>query len=216
VQLNRTMKKSTLVVFSILLYLPSFAQTNVGVKGGLNLNNISDASPFTSSIGFNIGMYSTVRLTDLFFLQGELLYSVKGAHFPATTSNGSETLQLNYFTFPIFLGIHANSKLSVIAGFEWGLLLSANSHFDNTDHDVSNNFGLFDKAIDLGVTYTLSEKAGIEMTYSYGIKDLENVSFSTNIYSNEREGRNMVLQAGIYYILCTRKDETTLPGFIRF
>jgi outer membrane protein with beta-barrel domain len=197
------MKRSTLLALAILIYSHSFAQVNFGVKGGVTLNSIAQSS-YSSSIGYNAGVLANISINPKLFFQPEAQYSVKGEHTPSNGSYSAGTLRLNYLAIPLLLGYHPINKLSIVLGPELGFLLNADSHFDNANHNVSSNFQKFDMGIDLGVTYKLCHKAGVELRYNYGFQDLEKVivtNMSGNVISNTTIGSNRVLQLGVYYML---------------
>src|SRR5258708_33515774 len=55
--------------------------TKFGIKGGLNLTNLSsdDVTDNHLKAGFNVGIFSKIPVTPGFSIQPELVYSLKGA-----------------------------------------------------------------------------------------------------------------------------------------
>jgi len=92
-----------------------------GIKGGLHLANASgdEAEDAESRIGFAIGGFLTLSLSDQFSLRPEVYYSSKGLKIKVEESessndyeysfSGESTLFLNYVDIPI-LGVFAVSK----------------------------------------------------------------------------------------------------------
>ena len=112
------MMKGFLVITAILCTgLCANAQVQIGPKAGLSLSKISGLAdvfedieyPFI--IGFNVGVTSSIQITDNFSIAPELLYAQKGTKlrfeftffdgrqettFPVTTS-----IRLNYLEMPV-------------------------------------------------------------------------------------------------------------------
>ena len=96
------MKKVTLSVLALLLAIGLSAQMHLGVKGGLNFNNIKDISVSNhnvswNSTGWHAGVLLQAKLPLGFALQPELLYSVR--------SYGSDNYKfdLKYVELPLNL-----------------------------------------------------------------------------------------------------------------
>ncbi len=91
---------------ALLIAAPLQAQTTLGVKGGINVANISyDVADFPdvidSKTGFVGGAFATFGLGSLFAVQPELLYSQKG--FEASEGGLSAQLGTNYIEIPVLL-----------------------------------------------------------------------------------------------------------------
>jgi hypothetical protein len=100
---------------ALLIATPLHAQTTLGVKGGINIANVStdatDLPPdLDSKTGFVGGAFATFGLGSLFALQPELLYSQKG--FGASEGDLSATLGVNYIEIPVLL--KAQFKLAML------------------------------------------------------------------------------------------------------
>src|ERR1700676_5573291 len=59
----------------------SALHTKFGIKGGLNLTNLSSDNFSDNHLkaGFNVGIFSKIPITEGFSIQPELLYSLKGS-----------------------------------------------------------------------------------------------------------------------------------------
>jgi hypothetical protein len=84
---------------------PAFGQdVMIGAKGGLNIANIDTDEPdFDSSTrtGIVAGAFVSFGLTDMFYLQPEVLFSQKG--FSQEESGADLTAELDYFQIPVLL-----------------------------------------------------------------------------------------------------------------
>lgn len=120
---------------ALLVAAPLHAQTTIGVKGGINIANVStnitDIEELVDSkTGFVGGAFATFGLGSLFAVQPELLYSQKG--FQAEESGLTAELGTNYFEVPVLLkagfdlamfrpAIYAGPVLSVETGCTFSL-----------------------------------------------------------------------------------------------
>ena len=91
---------------ALLIAAPLQAQTTIGVKGGINVANVSTnvsdlPDVIDSKTGFVGGGFVTLGLGSLFALQPELLYSQKG--FEASEGDLSAQLGTNYIEIPVLL-----------------------------------------------------------------------------------------------------------------
>src|SRR5690606_30435079 len=107
---------SRIIIVALFLSTLSFigvAQKSVGIKGGLNYVNIVPTDNYEGyippdyyRIGFHIGVTSSFRLFDKFYLSSELLYSNKGSKFPedpSYTPSNAGSLHLNYLNLLLSL-----------------------------------------------------------------------------------------------------------------
>jgi len=100
---------------ALLIAAPLQAQTTLGVKGGVNVADVSTNSidlptDLDSKTGFVGGAFATFGLGSLFALQPELLYSQKG--FGASEGDLTAELGVNYFEIPVLL--KAQFKLAML------------------------------------------------------------------------------------------------------
>lgn len=122
------MKNITLIFVCLtLLSSISFAQSGLGIKGGLNLTNIStDAGSLKSNImesyenrtGFAFGFWG--RLGDKFYLQPELMVASKGGELAVVPVGGGtpQTVKIKYtdLDVPVLIGFKPLKFLRVMAG----------------------------------------------------------------------------------------------------
>ena len=91
---------------ALLIAAPLQAQTTLGVKGGINIANVSTDLPdfenlTDSKTGFVGGVYANLALGGVFAIQPELLYSEKG--FKASEGGFDAQFKANYFEIPVLL-----------------------------------------------------------------------------------------------------------------
>ena len=77
------MKKIILSTLFVLAFGFTYAQkAEFGIKGGLNSSDFSgdtEGMDFKPRIGFNIGAFAAIKLSEKVTLQPEILYSTQGA-----------------------------------------------------------------------------------------------------------------------------------------
>lgn len=130
---------------ALLIATPLQAQTTLGVKGGINVANVStniDISELVDSrTGFVGGAFVTLGLGSLFAVQPELLYSQKGFKFDETGT--AIQFGTNYIEIPVLL--KAQFKLAMlrpavyagpVASFETGCTVSALEISVNCDDEA--------------------------------------------------------------------------------
>lgn len=77
------MKKIILSSLFVLAVSFTYAQkAEFGIKGGLNSSNFSgdtEGTDFKTRIGFNLGAFAAIKLSEKITLQPEILFSTQGA-----------------------------------------------------------------------------------------------------------------------------------------
>jgi len=110
----------------------AFAQFDLGVKAGVNLNKI-DGKSFSNEFryGYHVGGFAMVGMGDKFGLQPELLYSQNSMRVDSSFTNtlsvfnsGLTNIQLNYLTIPILVNYKLIGKFVTLqAGPQFGILV---------------------------------------------------------------------------------------------
>jgi hypothetical protein len=150
-----------------------------GVSGGLRLgmniaNQTSSINGLSisadSKIGLMAGAYLTIMTSDKFGIQPELVYSQYGS---SATSNGqSASNNFNYLSLPVMLRYNVAENISLQAGPQLGILLSA------TRTSGSSSIDLKDQAIgiDFGAAFGLGADLGdfnLGARYYLGLSNIE-------------------------------------------
>jgi len=181
------MKKSLiLITASILLvctmYTPVFAQNTspqFGVKGGVNFSNLytEDSDKDNVMVGYNVGLFSKMPITERFAFQTEIYYSTKGAK--VTYNNlfvsGTALFNLNYIEVPLLLVIKLTDNFSIHAGPYAAYLVngkvkndSNGTIFDFEDNIKEDDYNRFDAGIEGGISLDFSALS-LGARYSYGL-----------------------------------------------
>lgn len=206
------MRKAVLLLSALFLFYLSYTQTRFGLKAGANIATIGIGAEKWAAerdnknwrIGFNTGAFMRASLSRRLFVQPELLYSLKGYGIKATPYNPDGTNSLHYVTVPLLAGFTLSDRFSLVAGPEFGYLISARSKYDGgwgpgNLHDFKD----FDLGADLGITYKVNDLLGIDLRYNHGLKDLAEgplVDRYGQLQGYYKEGRTRAFQAGIHYL----------------
>jgi opacity protein-like surface antigen len=121
------MKKTILVLASMVFCMALQAQFSYGPKVGLNLANLSgdDVDNNSMLISFNAGVFGNYGINDMFSVQAEVNYEGKGAKFD--TGDEDVNMVLGYLTIPVLAKVTFgdNIKFYANAGPYIGLLMGA-------------------------------------------------------------------------------------------
>lgn len=182
------MKKFTfaLMLAAVLLFTaaPLFAEGMMfGLKGGLNMSNWTgdDAAldfgvdPSTK-MGFGGGIFFNYAFTELFGIQAEALYMMKGATYEAEFEGETFTAdaKIDYFEVPLLLKVtiptEGKIKPAIFAGPAFGFLMSAKVEGDGESVDIKEHLESMDIGILGGaeIGYKM-EKGTIFLSASYEV-----------------------------------------------
>jgi hypothetical protein len=142
------MKKSLLTCIAMALFGVTHAQVDLGAKLGLNYNiwTQADVDP-SNGIGFHLGGYVRVPISDKLAFQPELLYSARGVKetvdetFTYTDpflgqvtekEDGEVKVGVGYLEVPLLLSIKAAEGFNVHVGPVLALRLGYNLSLDYT------------------------------------------------------------------------------------
>lgn len=204
-----------LISFSFL----NAQEIKFGAKAGLNLSTVSLEIPQISiggingvgeaqenkyTVGFHVGGFAEMSLSEKFSIQAELLYSAQGSKLESndvevqtlggfkntTTTIGSSNLKTSYLNIPILAKFYVTEKLFVLAGPQFGLLLTAKSDNNSTatsvstigantttrvtvsnnpESDTKGEFNSLNIALGLGGGYFITENLFAEARYNLGL-----------------------------------------------
>lgn len=174
----------SLIVFN-LLFLGVSGQNAVGLKGGVNIANLSE---FTgrSRISVHGGVFLHHTINKNWCFQPELLFSGEGQRY---LSNGVEhTLALNYLQLPLMMQYYPTPQVYIEAGPQIGLLLSAQDKVDElAGHaNVKGDFSTAQLALGIGLGFKASEQLVLYGRYNFGLTD---VTVFDNIVDHSRVGQ---------------------------
>jgi len=177
------MKKvlSTLITIFVINATAS-AQVRFGIKGGLNLANVSStpaSSDIKSLLAFHGGIVLDAPISESISIQPNLLFSQKG--FSTTLLGSDVKATTNYIELPINFLYHASDAFSIGAGPYLGYLLSGTVSSGGQSNSITfdNDSKRFDYGINFTAGFELIAGLTISANYSLGLANLSNDSNST-------------------------------------
>jgi len=212
------MKKILLIILATAGIAFVQAQENVqfGLKSGLNFASLngdsSDEINLDPRIGFHIGGFVEIPVSEKFSFQPELLYSTQGAKLKDTDDFGAGlgdveidgVFKLDYINIPLMAKFYAAEGFSIEAGPQIGFLVSSESETDatfNNGQTISNKEDLkeftssIDFGINLGIGYKLESGLNFGARYNLGLSNVNDGDGSGGV-----KDRNGVFQISIGYL----------------
>jgi opacity protein-like surface antigen len=195
------MKKIILTAAAVFAFGFANAQdVKFGVKGGLNIANFSgDVEDNSSKVGFNVGGFVEIKISDKFAVQPELLYSTQGTKFKMLEGVDSAEIKFNleYINIPVMAKYFVADKFSLEAGPQIGFLTSAKADYTATidgetetgDENIKKNFESVDFGLNFGAGYEFTENLSASVRYNLGLSNIakteadDNTKLTNNVFS---------------------------------
>ncbi|KIA99659.1 hypothetical protein OA88_19535 [Flavobacterium sp. JRM] len=195
------MKKITLSIIAVLAFGFSNAQeVRFGVKGGINLSTLTgDIYDASSKVGFQVGGFAEIKLSDKFFVQPELLYSTQGAKSKVSAYDFSSesNFKFGYLNVPVMAKYYVMDKFSLEAGPQIGFLVSAKNDYsysvlgynESGKEDVKDQFKSIDFGVNFGAGYDFTENISAGVRYNLGLSNItdfgdgDNAKFKNSVFS---------------------------------
>ena len=214
------MKKITLLSLFVFVFgIINAQKSQFGIKGGLNISNQTNivetlGAPQKSSsiIGFNIGGFVEIKISDKFSVQPELLYSTQGGKLnsevflrtnpeePGELFDVEFKSSLSYVNIPVMFKYYVVKKLSLELGPQLGILVgskikqtltSQNTGQTSSNDDSGDFYNSIDYGMNIGTAYAISKNISAEIRYSIG---LSNISKRVS-----NESKNSVFSISAFY-----------------
>jgi opacity protein-like surface antigen len=184
------MKKIILSAVAVLVFGFANAQVKFGAKAALNVATLNgDFEDASSLIGFQIGGFAEIKVSEKFAVQPELLYSAQGASFDGGDIN------LNYLNIPVMAKFYVADAFSLEAGPQIGFLLSAkNDGEDTKDFYSSTDFG-----INLGAGYDFTENLSVGLRYNFGLSNVADFGDLEDFIGEDISANNGVFSVSLGY-----------------
>ncbi len=196
----------TNVAILFFLITAATAQTTFGVQAGIinsnfkgdalnSLNNVVDLTngfiDTKSKIGFTIGGYASIPLSNKITLESGINYSQKGYTIQGDLKidalkflgvNASAKVEAHYIDVPLVLKAQVAKGLSIYAGPQVSYLVKNNLHVNagvlgislyNSRLDITDNFNHIDMGLTGGVGYKFDNGFNIKAGYDYGLSKLD-------------------------------------------
>lgn len=231
------MKKIIMViVLGLFACFSADAQFEISVNGGPSLTTFggSDAKQWGAVdsdpqmiLRYAIGLVIAKAINDRMYARLGLQYGAKGTRFSGTFETvGQEggttvydiqyTKHLGYLDIPIMFQYYLLAeKLSILAGFQPSLLLTANVLNNQGAQDAFNlpekenvkeYYQTFDLAFLLGVNYLLTQRIALQLLYQHGLVKIVDLGGHGNGDYGDYAVFNRVLNLSLVFLL-TKKTE---------
>lgn len=186
------MKKNILSAIAFLTFGFTNAQeVKFGAKAALNVARLTgDVEGVSSLIGFQIGGFAEVRLSEKFAFQPELMYSTQGVIESSSEEFGWDSYseefktKLSYLNIPLMVKYYATPKLSFEFGPQISFLLSAKLDYsyeenyegiissETESEDLKDFVNSYDFGLNLGVGYDFTKKFSTGLRYNFGLSNV--------------------------------------------
>ncbi|KIO53450.1 porin family protein [Flavobacterium hibernum] len=212
------MKKTMLILYTLFIGVTVMAQNDkvkLGVKAGLNISSLTfDESELSSSskTGFTAGVMVEIPLAKNFSLQPELLYSQQGTKTSffdqdVTNSNFKGRIELNYLNIPLMLKYYVIKGLSIQAGPQIGLLLKANSKYQDNflGYENQESFNLkkysngIDTSINFGLGYQFKDKFYTDFRYNISYSNVFKDGDANYFINHDMKNRVFQITIGYFF-----------------
>lgn len=172
------MKKIILSALAVCTFILTNAQdlpktikgldVTFGAKAGLNLSTlVGDTQNASMKPGFHIGGMAELELTEKLSVQPELLYSLQGTRYDDGTSDYN--YNLSYITLPVIGKYYVAEGLSLEAGPQVGVLISAKSKGNGESINHKKNTSSIDFGANIGAGYKMDSGLNFALRYSLGL-----------------------------------------------
>lgn len=171
----------TLIVFSAMGVVAQ--SISGGFKVGANFANQkydSDFGDFTpdARTSLHLGLFATIKFSENFGVQPELMYNSVGSKFNFGTS-GDVVSKLDYLTIPVMLRYSPAKIFNLHAGPQFGMLLSAKQEYNGNSEDMKDNLKGLDLGLGIGAGVDLPMGLGFSARYVAGLSDISDDTNST-------------------------------------
>jgi len=168
--------KKMAIVLALLLAISAFAQgISFGVKGGVNYTSLSgDDVPdgLSWKLGFGGGVVAALNVMDMFVIQPEVLYTMKGGEDPDL----EYSFDLTYVEVPVLLKYSVPMEGMISPNFfvgpSLGILMSAElDEVDVKDDLKTMDFGV---VVGAGVDFDMGTgKVTLDGRYTLGLMSID-------------------------------------------
>ncbi len=196
------MRKILVLLFTFLLSLTINAQdVLLGVKGGLNLSQITSQKRDTR-FAYHYGIMAEFRVeNERFTFQPEILYSAQGYTSRSRAIHQTYTEKYDYIAIPVMFKYYLSDELNLQVGPQFSFNVKSERGYENNNGSSSQEIDkralkTFDFGIGAGVGYKFTNNLNLSIRYNLGATDIYRFSPQSQIQS---QTRNSVFQVSIGY-----------------
>lgn len=163
-------------------------EIRLGAKAGVNFASIGgdETSELDGRTSFHIGGLVEIPISEKFAIQPELLYSSLGAKVEGSETYMGETFsfeekaKLDYITVPVMAKYYVMDGLSLEAGPQIGILVSAKNEYtykgggedESGEDDMKDSTNSLDFGLGLGAAYRLNNGVFFSARYVLGLSNI--------------------------------------------
>ena len=183
------MKKIILSAIAIMtIGFANAQETKFGLKGGLNIANVSGLSDSASLTSFHIGGVVEIKVSEKFSVQPELLYTAQGVK---GNSNNSGSVELNYIAIPVMAKYYVAPKFALEAGPQVAFNTAAKSVFGGNSVDIKEFVNSTDFSMNVGASFDVTDNFFAGVRYTAGL---------TKVFKDSQDSnKNNVFQIFVGY-----------------
>lgn len=147
------------ILFCLLILCPTCLLAQIGVKGGLNFANVSNASSINSSsqTGFLGGLFLAPPSKGVMGFRTEIIYSRQGYNYKTGTNTGN--VNLDYILLPQLTCINITKFFQIQLGAQIAFLVNAKA--DSTTSATTTSSG--NQMMDMYNKFDYGFAGGIEI-----------------------------------------------------
>lgn len=187
------MKKAGILAWTIFFSASVFSQTQLGIKAGININDISDnfaPNNVATRIGYHAGLLAHIHVQRRLAVQPEVVFSSQGAKYTLNNFNGD--VKTNYLNIPVLLQYLGNRGIRLQTGPQLGLLLDGEIERNNGNvTDLKNGMNEADFSWVFGLGFLSRSGLGADARFNLGLTDI--------FEQNGRNAKHRVWQIGLFY-----------------
>ena len=193
IKIKKKMKKIILSAVAVLAFGFTNAQeVKFGAKAALNVASLTgDVEGVSSLIGFQIGGFAEIKLSEKFAFQPELMYSAQGGKSSVSEDFGDgdsfkdeDEFKFSYLNIPLMAKYYVAKSFSLEAGPQIGFLLSAKDEWTSSEtfegetdsvsgsEDIKEFTNSVDFGINFGAGYDFTEKLSAGLRYNLGLSNI--------------------------------------------
>jgi outer membrane immunogenic protein len=195
--------------FLCFITISTFAQLTGGFKAGLNIAQVrsefdGDSESSDMSVGFLLGGYLNIPMSEITSFQPELIFSRVGgkdsAYDPDLGGDLSVTLKADYLSVPLLARFKAGENFNFLAGPQVGLLVGAKAKIEiqgqSITVDAKDGYKTFDFGLTGGIGYS-KNKFAIDARYYFGMLNIVDESSDPDLEGSK--AMNRVITIGVSY-----------------
>lgn len=168
-------------VLTVLCISNSHGQTAFGLKGGVNIADMTD-NPYKPRLSGHGGIFVNRSISKHFSVQPELLFSGEGQQY--MWDGAEHRWALDYIQLPVMVQYYPISQVYVEVGPQVGLLISARDKITGGAHaNIKANISTVQYAIGAGVGVKATDRVLVYGRYNFGLNDI--TSYDAIVHHNK-------------------------------